>query len=188
MIARVLALIAKVPGIAWVALLVVASLAAAGYALYRHGVVAGEVHVHRIVLQDSTCTAVAIANTAHQHSETVVAVAAKARGVSDATRAKREAVRTAALAELLDPGLPHVHELVALDDSLSRRDSVTIAVQAGAIDTLQAEIAARERLDSLRVETIQIGQPEPDHHSVTTVVAGAVAGALAMLALLHFAR
>lgn len=182
------ALLARIPGIVYVAALVVVTLGLSGVALYHHGRTVGEVRVHRIVLADSTRTAVATVDTAHARSATVVHVAQRARGVSDATRRARVTARAAATAELLDLGLPKLHALVALDDTLLTRDSITIAVQAGAIDTLSAEIAARARLDALRVETIQIGAPEPDHHTTAKLVGGAVAGALAVLTLLHFAR
>ena len=131
---------------------------------------------HRIALQDSTRAAVATVDTAHARSETVMHVAAEARGVSDATRAQRVAVKQAALSELLDPGLPKLAALVALDDSLSARDSVTIAVQAGAIDTLKAEIAARARLDTLRVNTIALDvAPPKESHAVRNTLLVAVA-------------
>lgn len=188
MIARALAFLAKVPGLAWVALFVVTSLVAAGTALYLRGVHHGEVTVHDRTLKDSVHVAVEKKDTAHAHSATVLAVATKARSASDALRQHRREARAAALPALIDPGLTTVHTLVALDDSLSVRDSVTIAVQAGAIDTLQAEIAARASLDTLRVNQIALAVSEPDHHTTAKIVGGAIAGVLAVLAVLHFVR
>ena len=183
------ALLAKVPGMVWVALFVLAFLVAGGYAMYHNGQAAGVKQERRKTLAVETPKAIARVDTAHAHSETVVHVAEKARGVSDSTRAEREAVRTAALQELCgDPRLPRIQQLVTLDDSLSRRDSVTIAVQAGAIDTLKAEIAARSHLDSVRVETIAVGQPEPDHHTVLKIAGGVFVGVVGVLTLIHFAR
>lgn len=183
-----LALLRRIPLMAWVTAFVVASLVAAGIALYRSGVTAGEVHVHREALSDSVHVAEERKDTAAAHSATVVAVADKARHVSEATRADRVAVRRAALAQLIDPGLTHVHDLVALDDSLSARDSVTIAVQAGAIDTLTAEITARAQLDTLRVHQLELGAAEPDHHTTAKIVGGAVAGAALVLTAFRFLR
>lgn len=187
-LAAILTLLKRVPVIAWVIAFVVLSLAAAGAALYHHGRTVGEVHVHQIALQDSTRTSVARVDTAQAHSDTVVRVATTARAISDSTRADRAAVRAAALAELIDPGLPKLQHLVALDDALSRRDSVTIAVQAGAIDTLLAERGARERLDSLRLHALVLGVPAAASHRTRYVVGGIVLGAAAVLALVRFAR
>lgn len=185
-LAKLAAVLRRVPGIAWVIVLVVATIGAAGYGLYHHGLTTGEARVHQVALQDSVHVAEERRDTAIAHSATVLRVADQARHVSEASRADRVAVRQAALAELLDPGLPHLHELVALDDSLSARDSVTIAVQAGAIDTLKAEIATRAQLDRLRVNMIELGAPVPDHHTTAKVIGGALAGVLAVLAILHF--
>ena len=177
------ALLARVPGMVWVIAFVLAFLVAGGYAMYRTGYGAAERRGHQIALVDSVRTQTARVDTATAHSDTVVQVAAKARQSSESLRAARVAAKQAALGELLATDIPKVQALVALDDSLSARDSVTIAVQAGAIDTLLAERATRERLDTLRVNQVAIGTPEPDHHTTLKIVGGAVLGLLAAATL-----
>lgn len=166
----------------WLPLAAIAALSLAGGWLYWRGYAHGEDRVHRETLAVETPKAEARRDTAVAHSATVLAVATKARVSSDSLRAARVAAKQAALGELLATDVPNLTRLVALDDALSARDSVTIAVQAGAIDTLRAEIQARETLDSLRVETIRLGAA-PDHHTTLKIVGGALVGALAALTI-----
>jgi hypothetical protein len=178
----------RLPGILWVALFVVASLASAGWAIYARGVRHGEVHVHQQAVADSARTQAARVETVHVHAETEVTAATTARTASDALRAARVAAKQAALGELLATDIPKVTALITLDDSLSARDSVTIAVQAGAIDTLRSEIAARAKLDTLRVNQLAVGVPEPDQHRARYLIGGAMLGAGLVITFLHFAR
>lgn len=187
-VAAVLLWLRKLPGMVWVIAFVLAFLVAGGIAMYRTGYGAAERRGHQIALVDSVRSQTARVDTARAHSETVVRVAAKARAASDTLRSARVAAKQAALAELLAPDLPKITALIALDDSLLARDSVTIAVQAGAIDTLMAERAARERLDRLRVNQIALGTPAPDHHATAKIVGGVLLGVLGTLTLLHLAR
>lgn len=172
-LAALLLWLRKLPGIAWVIAFVLAFLVAGGYAMYRKGYGAGETRGHQIALVDSVRTQTARVDTATAHSDTVVQVAAKARQSSESLRAARVAAKQAALGELLATDIPKVQALVALDDSLSARDSVTIAVQAGAIDTLLAERATRERLDTLRVNQVAIGTPRAQTHHLRDAATGA---------------
>lgn len=187
-VAAVVLWLRKLPGMVWVIAFVLAFLVAGGYAMYRTGYGAAERRGHQIALVDSVRTQTARVDTATAHSDTVVQVAATARQSSESLRAARVAAKQAALGELLATDIPKVQALVALDDSLSARDSVTIAVQAGAIDTLLTERAARARLDTLRVNQLAIGVPEPDQHRTRYLVGGAMLGAGLVLTILHFVR
>lgn len=174
-LARLAALVSKLPGILWVALLVIATVVASGWAIYARGVRHGEVRVHQQALADSTRTAVAEVKAAEARSDTVVKVAAKARATTTELLERRVAVRHAALGELLATDIPKVQTLVALDDSIAAAATVSAAVDAGAIATVLAERAPRAHLDTLRVNAIALDVSTHESHAVrnTLLVVGA---------------
>ena len=172
------ALLAKVPGIAWVIIMVACFLAAAGYGLYHHGETVGKVAVHRAAVRDSVTHQTATVDTATAKSDRVIAVARVAVRRSAHGRATVQAVLTDT-AQHVPPAI------VAQVQAQLASDSATIAVQGAAIDTLLAERDARVTLDTLLVHQAAI-EPPPRGHVVPVAVAlGVVA---VVLTLLHFAR
>jgi hypothetical protein len=172
--------LAQVPGIAWV-IAGVLMLIVVGYCA---GVRAGAVKVHRAALEDSTGTQLAAVATATTKSDRVVAIAHRARAISGSGRAKRELARLA-VAAALDSAPPAIVQLVHSDDALLRQDSVTIAVQAAAIDTLLLERAARQQLDTLRAHELALGANDAGRALPIVFV---LATATAVLTLLHLVR
>jgi hypothetical protein len=175
--------LSKVPGIAWVILLTVALSFVGGLSLYLAGLRHERQQLHRVALSDSTTRATAAVHTAVQKSDSTVRVARTAAAISDVGRAALPALRVAAAAALDTAPLPLVR-LVDAQAGQIARDSVTIAVQAATIDTLLAERAPREQLDTLRQHAVQLEADAGGGVSRRTVAAVVVIAA-AVLTLLH---
>jgi hypothetical protein len=155
-------LLSRVPGIAWVILLVLTLLAAAGYGLYRHGEAAGEVKVHRVALADSTVQQRAAVQKATQRADSAIVTAHTA--VASATIGRR---RTRAVLESARDSMPaSAFEIVS--EQLGR-DSTTIAVQTSAINDLVTERATRIQLDTLQKHAENF-QPPSDGVSAKAIL------------------
>lgn len=146
------AVLARVPGIAWVILLVIAVLGLSAYGVYHRGERAGEGKVHARALSDSVVHQRAAVDTAVRKSDTAIAVARKAVRISTAGR-----VSTRAVLEAEKDAIP-ADVFSAVIEQLAR-DSTTIAVQAAATDTQLAERVARIQMDTLEVHQVVFKPP-----------------------------
>jgi hypothetical protein len=155
-------LVSRVPGIAWVILLVLALLAAAGYGLYRHGEALGEVKVHRMALADSTVQQRATVQEATQHADSAIVVAETA---VDRTNVGRR--RTRAVLDVARDSMPaSAYQVVS--EQLDR-DSSTITLQTAAINELVTERATRIQLDTLLEHQVVFKPPGDDGTSLADV-------------------
>ena len=163
MSALVLMYLRKVPGIAWVILLVVAFLGAAGLGLYHRGENAGETKVHRVALKDSTTTQLTTVAKATHASDSIGVIAEKAVRSSTTGRAHARAVLEAAK-DTVPPSV--IAEISAQFD----RDSTTIAVLVAKSDSDHTERLARIELDTLR-EHAEVLKPPDDGVSAREILA-----------------
>ena len=151
------ALLSRVPGIVWVALLALSFVAAGGYGIYRHGVREGGVRVHRVALRDSVTHAVAVVDTATRKSDRAITIAR-----TDVARSSTGRVHTRAILAAAQDSTP-LAVITVVEQQLTQ-DSTTIALQTAAIDTLCAERLTRAHLDTLREHEVVLKPPDDDNH------------------------
>jgi hypothetical protein len=175
------AILAKVPAIAWVILGTILLIVVGWLAAVHIGERRGAVRVERATVAAAIVHVQGKRDTARAKSDAIGKVAVKAKTASDTGRAHTRAVIAAHLAETPP-------EVVQAVNAQLERDSVTIAVHVAEVATLRAERPIDDKLDSLRVHQVEIGAPEPDHHTTAKIVGGVIAGAAAVLTLVHFAK
>ena len=174
-----LALLRRVPSLAWFVLAVLS----VAIGLLAYGEHRGAAKVHAAAVRDSAVHQRARVDTAVHRSDSVVAVAEKAVVISTRGRAHTRAVLEAARDSIPPTVLEVASEQLA-------HDSVTIAVQAAAIDTLITERGVRIQLDSLQARELEVFKP-PGGFSVgeavkdVAIVALVVEAVRLLLQLLH---
>ena len=189
------ALLARVPGIAWVILLVLALIGASSYALYHHAEKVGERKVQRIARADTTKAAIGQLDTATAHLDTALARAAATRPATVSTGHRRQQLRqtvtivdprTVTIAGKLDTVPPALVELLQADDAKIRADSVhQVATDAIAPAVAVTELA-HAAVDTALVHQRDAGDVAEPHHGHPVAIALAVVGTLGTVwALLH---
>jgi hypothetical protein len=172
--------LSALPGIVWVAALVLSLIAGGLAAIYYHGKTVGEASVHRKTLRDSVDLTAIVHRRTITQTNAVRAEAQSKHRMADSSRVIRSRIREAvipSLATLPDP----VVRLIEADDQQIRRDSVALAAYV-AVDTTwvrEREVAAD--LDTLRQHQVALS---PSHgHRAWWFVAGAVTATVLTFAL-----
>lgn len=179
--AALLAFARKVPGIVWV-IAFTALLAVGGWFAAVHvGERRGEVKVQRAAVADSVVHVTATLDTVRHRSDSLVHMAKTAKTAADTGRAATRAVMEAHLADT------PLEVQQAVDAQLTR-DSLALEAHVAPITSLLAERPLEEKRDSLRVNQVAIGVPEPDSHWKAYVAGGAMLGAGLVITILHFVR
>lgn len=173
--------LAEIPGLVYVALFVVASFAAAIFAIYHHGVAVGESAVHRKTLADSVVTESIAHQLTIEQTNRAATGAHFAVRVSDSGRVARNRLRETVI-PLVESLPAPVVKLIETDDQQIRRDSVTIAVYQKLETSFQAERATAAELDTLRQHQVALGTASSKGHNTVWF-----AGGFAVAVLLTFA-
>jgi hypothetical protein len=151
--------LASVPGIVYVAALVVALTAAAVAGIYDHGKAVGEASVHRKALTDSVVKESLAHRVAVQQTDRTIAVAHTATRMADTNRTRRARLREAVVGALDSLPAPVV-KLIEADDALIRSDSIALVAAAHVETDFLAERGVAAELDTLRQHQVALG-PKP---------------------------
>jgi hypothetical protein len=181
-----LALLKRIPAIAYVIAFVVLLLAAGAWGLYASGRRAGEVRVHRKALADSIEKAALVQHIAVEQTDRTRQRAHEVKSLADSGRVMRNRLRES-VADVLDSLPDPVVRLIEADDAQLRRDSLALAAYVAVDTTWARERALSEDLDRLRVNQVAVGIEPKRSHAGLYVLAGAGL-ALAGVLLVHAVR
>lgn len=174
----------RIPGIGWVALLVVVLVAGGLWGAFGAGRRSGKIAAHKVALVDSAHVAHAKVAAATKTSDSIGTMATQWRARSAGSSARFATQRAAAAT---------AQDTVTVLDSASAmiKDlETTVQVQATETTALRAERLVRIEADTVEAHQIALGAPDTgvsvgDVAKVTLVVVGVVAVVHTILGLLH---
>jgi hypothetical protein len=174
-------LLSRVPGIGWVILFMVATIAGGLWAIYASGERAGERKVRRAAVQDSVVHQAAIVTRDSARTDSAQRRSADVGRIRHAARARVEIVDdvTVRIAGELTATAPAIVTTIRTSDAKIREDSITMA-------TMAAELRDRATKDELQEHRHAIESESDGGISMGAVGIGVVVG-VAALELLRIA-